>query len=94
MNHQTVGRQAIWQDVIGNPLVEDIVLVEVIVVICRIRITLVIYDPLLHVRRSDLLGRFAQLLFPPLIRLCKDGETVLAMLRSIGISLAHRSQTS
>lgn len=45
MNHQTVGRQAIWQDVIGNPLVEDIVLVEVIVVICRIRITLVIYDP-------------------------------------------------
>ena len=94
MNHQTVGREAIRQDVIGNPLVEHIILVLIVFVVQRIGIAIVVHHPLFHVLRHDILGRLAQLFLPPFIGFRKDGESILAMLRCVGIVSVHRGKTS
>ena len=91
MVHQLIGLEAHGQDVIGDPLVEQIVLGGELLVggeDILIGILMIVEHPFHYLLRHIIGCGVYTLLAPEVVGFCKDGEAILAVLGSQGIGIA------
>ena len=86
VDDQLVGRQSHGQQVVGDKLVEHVVLVGVVAVVHCIGIEALVDDPAFHVLGRDVGHGLAQGVAPELVGLGKEREAILAPVGALHVA--------